>query len=68
MADRIWELSKAHDPLGMTWGPGVMRAPTRTYWGWNAEEAKRIKVPTLVMLGEFDNLNPSTTTSAAVGA
>lgn len=59
MADRIWELSKAHDPLGMTWGPGVMRAPTRTYWGWNAEEAKRIKVPTLVMLGEFDNLNPS---------
>ena len=59
MADRIWELSKLHDPLGMTWGPGVMRAPTRTYWGWNAEEAKRIKVPTLVMLGEFDELNPS---------
>jgi pimeloyl-ACP methyl ester carboxylesterase len=59
MADRIWELSKQHDPEGMTWGPGVMRAPTRTYWGWNAEEAKRIKVPTLVMLGEFDELNPS---------
>ena len=36
-----------------------MRAPTRTYWGWNAEEAKRIKVPTLVMLGEFDELNAS---------
>jgi pimeloyl-ACP methyl ester carboxylesterase len=59
MADRIWELSKQHDPEGMTWGPGVMRAPTRTYWGWNAEEAKRIKIPTLVMLGEFDELNPS---------
>ena len=59
MADRIWELSKQHDPDGMTWGPGVMRAPTRTYWGWNGEEAKRIKVPTLVMLGEFDGLNPS---------
>ena len=57
MAERIWELSKQHDPLGMTWGPGVMRAPTRTYWGWNAEEAQRIKVPTLVMLGEFDELN-----------
>ena len=40
MPDRIWELSKEHDPRGMTWGPGVMRAPTRTYWGWNAEEAK----------------------------
>ena len=36
-----------------------MRAPTRTYWGWNAEEAKRIRVPTLVMLGEFDELNAS---------
>ena len=59
MPDRIWELSKQHDPLGMTWGPGVMRAPTRTYWGWNAEEAKRIRVPTLVMLGEFDELNAS---------
>ena len=59
MPDRIWELSKEHDPRGMTWGPGVMRAPTRTYWGWNAEEAKRIKVPTLVMLGEFDELNAS---------
>jgi pimeloyl-ACP methyl ester carboxylesterase len=59
MPDRIWQLSKQHDPFGMTWGPGVMRAPTRTYWGWNTEEAKRIKVPTLVMLGEFDELNPS---------
>jgi pimeloyl-ACP methyl ester carboxylesterase len=59
MAERIWELSKLHDPVGMTWGPGVMRAPTRTYWGWNAEEAKRVTVPTLVMLGEFDELNPS---------
>jgi pimeloyl-ACP methyl ester carboxylesterase len=59
MPDRIWALSKEHDPLGMTWGPGVMRAPTRTYWGWNTEEAKRVKVPTLVMLGEFDELNAS---------
>jgi len=59
MPDRIWQLSQQHDPEGMTWGPGVMRAPTRTYWGWNTEEAKRIKVPTLVMLGEFDELNPS---------
>jgi pimeloyl-ACP methyl ester carboxylesterase len=57
MADRIWQLSKWHDPQGMTWGPGVMRTPTRTYWGWNTDEAKRIKVPTLVMLGEFDELN-----------
>jgi len=59
MPDRIWELSKQHDPLGMTWGPGVLRAPTRTYWGWNAEEAQRIKISTLVVLGEFDELNAS---------
>lgn len=59
MADRIWESSKQHDPEGMRWGPGVMRAPTRTYWGWNAEEARRVEVPTLVMLGEFDALNAS---------
>jgi pimeloyl-ACP methyl ester carboxylesterase len=59
MTERIWELSKPHDPEGMSWGPGVMRAPTRTYWGWNAAEAKRIKVPTLVMVGEFDPLNAS---------
>ena len=59
MPERIWQLSKQHDPPGMTWGPGVMRAPTRTYWGWNADEAKRIMIPTLVMLGEFDELNPS---------
>jgi pimeloyl-ACP methyl ester carboxylesterase len=59
ITERIWELSKQHDKGGMNWGPGVMRAPTRTYWGWNAEEAKRIKAPTLVVLGEFDELNPS---------
>lgn len=59
MAERILELSKVHDPVGMTWGPGVMRDPTRTYWGWNAEDAKRIKVPTLIMVGEFDELNLS---------
>lgn len=59
MQDRIWELSKQADPMGMTWGPGVLRAPTRTYWGWNTEAAKKIKVPTLVIVGEFDELTPS---------
>src|SRR5688500_20222434 len=59
MPDRIGKRSKHHDPFGMTRGSVVMRAATRPYWGWNAEEAKRIKVPTLVMLGEFDELNAS---------
>ena len=57
--DLIWELSRAADPLGMTWGPGVLRAPTRTYWGWNTEAGRKIKIPTLVIVGEFDELTPS---------
>jgi pimeloyl-ACP methyl ester carboxylesterase len=59
MQDLIWELSKAADPLGMTWGPGVLRAPTRTNWGWNTEASRKIKIPTLVIVGEFDELTPS---------
>ena len=56
MPEYIWNLNVAHDPLGATWGPGGLRAPTRTYWGWNANAAAKIKVPTLVMSGEQDNL------------
>jgi pimeloyl-ACP methyl ester carboxylesterase len=59
MPERIWQLSKQQDPVGMAWGPGVLRAPTRTYWGWNREEAKRVKAPALVMVGEFDRLHQS---------
>ena len=59
MQDVLWELSKKADPVGATWGPGVLRAPTRTYWGWNTEAAKQIKLPTLVIVGEFDDLTPS---------
>jgi pimeloyl-ACP methyl ester carboxylesterase len=33
-----------------------MRAPTRSYWGWNARAAQRITVPTLIMIGEADDL------------
>ena len=43
----------------MTWGPGVLRAPTRTYWGWNAETAKKLKQPTLILAGEYDQLTAS---------
>ena len=46
-------------PLGATWGSGGLRAPTRTYWGWNANAAKKITVPTLVMVGEQDGLMKS---------
>lgn len=59
MPEYIWNLNVQHDPIGATWGPGGLRAPTRTYWGWNARSAKKIKVPTLIMVGEQDRLTPS---------
>jgi pimeloyl-ACP methyl ester carboxylesterase len=46
------------DPLGSTWGNGELwRAPLQnTLWGWNREAAaQRIRVPTLIIRGEFDN-------------
>lgn len=33
-----------------------MRAPTRTYWGWNADGARKVTPPTLIMVGEQDGL------------
>lgn len=55
----IWNLSIEHDRVAADWGPGALRAPTRTYWGWNARAAAGIKVPTLIMVGEEDDLLPS---------
>ncbi len=57
--EMIWALNRLADPVGATWGPGGLRAPTRTYWGWNAVSAKKIQVPTLIMVGEQDALTKS---------
>lgn len=54
--EMIWKLNLDNDPVGATWGTGGLRAPTRTYWGWNAAAAAKIKVPTLIMSGEQDAL------------
>ncbi len=59
MPDMIAALNQLADPLGATWGPGGLRAPTRTYWGWNANGAKKVQVPTLIMVGEHDALTRS---------
>ena len=59
MPELIASLNKLADPVGATWGPGGLRAPTRTYWGWNANAAKKITLPTLIMAGEQDDLMPS---------
>jgi pimeloyl-ACP methyl ester carboxylesterase len=47
----------AVDEVGAGWGPdgeGIIRAPNRMNFGWRANLA-RIRAPTLVLLGEFDN-------------
>ena len=54
--DLIWADSMKTDEIGASWGEGCLRAPGRTYWGWNAVNAVTIKVPTLVMVGEYDRL------------
>lgn len=59
MPEMIWSLNLQNDPVGATWGTGGLRAPSRTYWGWNAEAAGKIKVPTLIMVGDQDRLMPS---------
>jgi pimeloyl-ACP methyl ester carboxylesterase len=37
--DVVWAVNMAWDPVGSTWGPGVVRGPNRTLWGWNAASA-----------------------------
>jgi pimeloyl-ACP methyl ester carboxylesterase len=59
MKEIIWRNSMASDPVGAAWGPGVMRAPVRTYWGWNRQAAQRIDIPVLIMIGVYDDLLPS---------
>ena len=59
MPEMIWGLNTLADPVAANWGPGGLRAPTRTYWGWNANAAKKIAAPTLIMVGEQDALTKS---------
>ena len=59
MPEMIWGLNTLADPVAANWGPGGLRAPTRTYWGWNANAAKKIAAPTLIMVGEQDDLTKS---------
>jgi pimeloyl-ACP methyl ester carboxylesterase len=58
ISDIVWMQSMETDRLGATWGPGGVRSPSHTYWGFREPVAKRITCPTLVMSGELDNLNP----------
>lgn len=52
--DLSWRLCMDSDPLGAAWGG--LRGPTRSYWGWNAATAARLKQPSLIMIGANDRL------------
>ena len=57
VCNAYWREIMAVDEVGAGWGPdgeGIIRAPNRMNFGWRANLA-RIKAPTLVLLGEFDN-------------
>ncbi len=62
-----WNQAMGLDPLGSTWGTpawnpitsphgGLMRYPSWTTWGWNLAAARRVVVPTLVIVGQKDGL------------
>lgn len=52
--DLVWQSLMATDPVGATWGPGVVRAPMRSYWGWNKRAAHALHTPTLFITGDSD--------------
>ena len=57
VCDAYWRAIMALDEVGSTWaanGEGIIRAPNRMNFGWRSSLA-RLRCPTLVMLGEYDN-------------
>ena len=64
--DVIWSTIMDNDGVGRNWGPppagspagsppeGVMRVRTPFLWGWNSATARRLRVPVLIIAGEFD--------------
>lgn len=65
LPEALVEQTQALDPLGATWGgdvagvpTGLVRGPTFTNSGWNADVARQIEVPTLVIHGMDDSALP----------
>ena len=52
--DIVWSEMLASDPVGASWGTGVLRAPQTTTWGWNAAMAGKVQAPALVVAGVHD--------------
>src|SRR5262249_10199231 len=64
-----WSQIMQWDPVGATWGPeeGVLRAPTIMN-GWSTEQANALKMPVMVIVGEFDTPDARRTTFEAAGS
>jgi pimeloyl-ACP methyl ester carboxylesterase len=59
VAALVWSSMLESDAVGSTWGPGVRRAPAVTTWGWNLQTASGLRIPTLMVSGEYDKqVNP----------
>ena len=57
--DAIWATNMKFDPVGATWGPGVVRARSQTLTQWNAHLAAKVQAPVLLLSGELDQeVNP----------
>ena len=57
VCNAYWRAIMAVDEVGAGWAPngeGIIRAPNRMNFGWRTNLA-RIKAPTLMLLGEYDN-------------
>lgn len=70
VCDAVWRELMEVDTVGATWardGRGIMRAPNRMNYGWRGNLAK-IKAPTLMLLGEFDNYAKRVEAWRALGA
>lgn len=57
----IWQTIMGFDSFGAAWGPqtppngpGVMRYPTETSWGWNNSYAAQVTAPTLITISQYD--------------
>ncbi len=67
--EAVWGEIMQWDYVGASWGPeeGVMRLPTMMN-GWSTEQANALKMPVMVIVGEFDAPNERRTVFDAAGS
>jgi pimeloyl-ACP methyl ester carboxylesterase len=60
--DAVWSAMIEPDPVDVTWGTGIQRAPhvfPSTNWGWTQSAVAKTDIPTLMVTGELDKVVPS---------